>query len=137
MRSTTLSRRAVLAFATAAALSCAAHAQSPAPVKLAMIESLSGPFANTGEAVVRNIVWAIERVNRVDRQPAIFYFHPWEIDPHQPRVRGVGAMIGPLLFAWIFSASVSAGGFPGLAWLVAAALLGIGLVVALQGRRAN
>jgi polysaccharide deacetylase family protein (PEP-CTERM system associated) len=35
--------------------------------------------------------WAIERVNRLDCQPAIFYFHPWEIDPHQPRVRGVGA----------------------------------------------
>ena len=35
--------------------------------------------------------WAIERVNRVDRQPAIFYFHPWEIDPHQPRIRGVSA----------------------------------------------
>ena len=35
--------------------------------------------------------WAIERVNRVDRQPAIFYFHPWEIDPHQPRVGGVSA----------------------------------------------
>ena len=35
--------------------------------------------------------WAIERVNRVDRQPAIFYFHPWEIDPQQPRIRGVSA----------------------------------------------
>jgi polysaccharide deacetylase family protein (PEP-CTERM system associated) len=35
--------------------------------------------------------WAIERVNRIDRQPAIFYFHPWEIDPEQPRIRGVGA----------------------------------------------
>ena len=33
------------------------------PVKLALIESLSGPFANTGEAVFRNIYWAIERVN--------------------------------------------------------------------------
>ncbi len=28
-----------------------------------MIEGLSGPFANTGEAVFRNLVWAIERVN--------------------------------------------------------------------------
>jgi polysaccharide deacetylase family protein (PEP-CTERM system associated) len=35
--------------------------------------------------------WAIQRVNRVDGQPAIFYFHPWEIDPHQPRIPGVGA----------------------------------------------
>ena len=33
------------------------------PIKLALIESLSGPFANTGEAVYRNIAWAIERVN--------------------------------------------------------------------------
>jgi polysaccharide deacetylase family protein (PEP-CTERM system associated) len=30
--------------------------------------------------------WAIRQVNRVDRRPAIFYFHPWEIDPGQPRV---------------------------------------------------
>ena len=62
MRSTNVSRRTVLALA-AAVLSSAAGAQSPVPIKLALIESLSGPFANTGEAVVRNIVWAIERVN--------------------------------------------------------------------------
>ena len=30
--------------------------------------------------------WAIDRVNIRDGRPAIFYFHPWEIDPHQPRV---------------------------------------------------
>jgi polysaccharide deacetylase family protein (PEP-CTERM system associated) len=34
--------------------------------------------------------WAIERVNRIDGKPAIFYMHPWEIDPEQPRVPGVG-----------------------------------------------
>ena len=34
--------------------------------------------------------WAIDRVNRVDGRPAIFYFHPWEIDPQQPRVKGAG-----------------------------------------------
>ena len=27
-------------------------------------------------------------MNEVDRRPAIFYFHPWEIDPGQPRVPG-------------------------------------------------
>jgi polysaccharide deacetylase family protein (PEP-CTERM system associated) len=32
--------------------------------------------------------WAVERVNRVDRRPAIFYMHPWEIDPEQPRIPG-------------------------------------------------
>jgi polysaccharide deacetylase family protein (PEP-CTERM system associated) len=30
--------------------------------------------------------WAIRQVNRRDGRPAVFYFHPWEIDPHQPRV---------------------------------------------------
>ena len=29
--------------------------------------------------------WAVERVNRHDGRPAAFYFHPWEIDPDQPR----------------------------------------------------
>ncbi|WP_338769401.1 XrtA system polysaccharide deacetylase [Massilia sp. METH4] len=33
----------------------------------------------------------MRRVNREDGQPAIFYFHPWEIDPGQPRIGGVGA----------------------------------------------
>ena len=32
-------------------------------LKIAMIESLSGPFGNTGEAVYRNLLWATERVN--------------------------------------------------------------------------
>ena len=30
--------------------------------------------------------WAIRQVNRQDQRPAVFYFHPWEIDPDQPRV---------------------------------------------------
>ena len=33
--------------------------------------------------------WAIQRLNQEDRRPAIFYFHPWEIDPDQPRVAGL------------------------------------------------
>lgn len=33
--------------------------------------------------------WMIERVNLNDGQPAIFYFHPWEIDPDQPRIPGI------------------------------------------------
>ncbi|MCC7486312.1 MAG: DUF3473 domain-containing protein [Burkholderiales bacterium] len=32
--------------------------------------------------------WCLKRVNSVDRQPCIFYFHPWEIDPGQPRQHG-------------------------------------------------
>ncbi|WP_323810247.1 XrtA system polysaccharide deacetylase [Sphingobium baderi] len=32
--------------------------------------------------------WAIRQVNGQDQRPAILYFHPWEIDPGQPRVAG-------------------------------------------------
>jgi polysaccharide deacetylase family protein (PEP-CTERM system associated) len=32
--------------------------------------------------------WAIRQVNRREERPAVFYFHPWEIDPGQPRVAG-------------------------------------------------
>jgi len=35
--------------------------------------------------------WMMAKVNQDDRQPALFYFHPWEIDPGQPRPEGVGA----------------------------------------------
>lgn len=30
--------------------------------------------------------WGIRRLNRQEKQPAIFYLHPWEIDPEQPRL---------------------------------------------------
>ena len=34
--------------------------------------------------------WMMRRVNQRDGESGIFYFHPWEIDPEQPRQRGVG-----------------------------------------------
>ncbi len=34
--------------------------------------------------------WSLRRINGVDGKPAMFYFHPWEIDPEQPRVDGIG-----------------------------------------------
>ena len=45
------------------ALAAMAQGSAAEPIKLALIESLSGPFANTGEAVFRNLAWAVERVN--------------------------------------------------------------------------
>ena len=33
---------------------------------------------------------AIKRVNRVERRPIMFYLHPWEIDPDQPRISASG-----------------------------------------------
>jgi len=32
--------------------------------------------------------WALRRVNVKEHRPAIFYLHPWEIDPSQPRIAG-------------------------------------------------
>ena len=66
---TLFSRRRACQAGALAALSAAAgglaRAAQPAaaPIPLALIESLSGPFANTGEAVFRNVLWATERVN--------------------------------------------------------------------------
>jgi polysaccharide deacetylase family protein (PEP-CTERM system associated) len=32
--------------------------------------------------------WAIKTIHQRDGQPIIVYFHPWELDPEQPRVKG-------------------------------------------------
>jgi branched-chain amino acid transport system substrate-binding protein len=55
-------RRLVPLWLAACALGAAAQ-PAPDPIRLALIEGLSGPFANAGEAVHRNLQWAVERVN--------------------------------------------------------------------------
>lgn len=35
--------------------------------------------------------WMLRRVNQEDRESAVFYFHPWEIDTGQPRIPGIDA----------------------------------------------
>lgn len=35
--------------------------------------------------------WALRRINEVEQASGIFYFHPWEIDPDQPRLSGITA----------------------------------------------
>jgi len=32
--------------------------------------------------------WGLKRINEKERQPAVIYFHPWEIDVDQPRLQG-------------------------------------------------
>lgn len=53
----------LLAVALSAPLLALAQPAPAAPIRLALIEGLSGAFANTGEAVFRNLSWAVERVN--------------------------------------------------------------------------
>jgi polysaccharide deacetylase family protein (PEP-CTERM system associated) len=31
--------------------------------------------------------WAVRHINEVEKQPAMVYFHPWEIDAEQPRIQ--------------------------------------------------
>jgi branched-chain amino acid transport system substrate-binding protein len=78
------SRRTLLA---CAAVLCfvPAHAQSPAPIRLALIEGLSGPFANTGESVVRNIAWALERVNARGGVPTAQGLRPMVLTRHDSK----------------------------------------------------
>lgn len=35
--------------------------------------------------------WALRRINRQEGESGLFYFHPWEIDPEQPRPEGLPA----------------------------------------------
>ena len=46
------------------ALAATPTAPEREPIRLALIEGLSGPFANAGDAVWRNLLWAVERVNQ-------------------------------------------------------------------------
>ena len=62
LKASTLALGASIAPLSVTSAWAAAHV-SATPLKLALVESMSGPFANTGDAVLRNIAWAIERVN--------------------------------------------------------------------------
>ncbi len=77
-----LRRQALLAgLATAAGVraGAASPTPAPAPIPLALIEGFSGPFANTGEAVYRNLLWGTERVNARGGVPLPGGARPWQL----------------------------------------------------------
>jgi polysaccharide deacetylase family protein (PEP-CTERM system associated) len=63
------------------------------PISTVRLGKRNFPFSGGGYfrilpyAYVR---WAMRRVNRVEKLPAVFYLHPWEIDPAQPRLTTSG-----------------------------------------------
>jgi branched-chain amino acid transport system substrate-binding protein len=63
MSHTHFTRRHVLGAALSASF-VPALAQPAQNIRIGLIEAFSGPFANAGEAVFRNLLWAIERVNQ-------------------------------------------------------------------------
>ncbi len=77
-----LRRQALLAgLATVAGVRAGAASppSAPAPIPLALIEGFSGPFANTGEAVYRNLLWGTERVNARGGVPLPGGARPWQL----------------------------------------------------------
>ena len=58
------------------------------PLSTARLLGVNLPIGGGGYFRLLPTAWfrrGIRRVNTRDGQPAIFYFHPWELDPHQPR----------------------------------------------------
>jgi branched-chain amino acid transport system substrate-binding protein len=96
-RSLTLQRSSrALKAAVAALLLIAqpAHAQQKSTIHLALIEGLSGPFGNTGEAAYRNIRWAAERVNARGGVKLADGSHPLEIDRYDSKGTAEDALTG-------------------------------------------
>ncbi|HYX63392.1 MAG TPA: XrtA system polysaccharide deacetylase, partial [Burkholderiales bacterium] len=63
------------------------------PISTARLAAINVPAGGGG--YFRLLPYAVSRslirsVNRRDRQAAVFYLHPWELDPGQPRVEGAG-----------------------------------------------
>jgi len=61
-----------------------------APASTTIVGPLNLPIAGGGYFRILPYWWTrwgVNRVNSLERQPAIFYLHPWEIDPDQPRLK--------------------------------------------------
>jgi polysaccharide deacetylase family protein (PEP-CTERM system associated) len=65
-------------------------------IPMTTVQWFGSNFPCSGGGYFRLLPYAVSRfnmrrVNRHDRQSCVFYFHPWEIDPDQPRQQGVDA----------------------------------------------
>lgn len=70
-------------------IACAGRTILEAPPSTVRIGSVNLPMAGGGYFRLLPYAWTrwgISRLNRVERRPAIFYLHPWELDPRQPRL---------------------------------------------------
>jgi polysaccharide deacetylase family protein (PEP-CTERM system associated) len=60
------------------------------PASTARVGPLNLPIAGGGYFRIlpyRWTQWGISRVNRLEGRPVVFYLHPWEVDPTQPRIK--------------------------------------------------
>ncbi len=60
------------------------------PPSVARFAGMNLPVGGGGYFRLSPLPWTLfclRRINRVRRQPFVFYVHPWELDPEQPRIR--------------------------------------------------
>lgn len=60
------------------------------PLSTIRLGRVNVPIAGGGYFRLFPYAWTrfgIRRLNRVERKPAVFYVHPWELDPGQPRLQ--------------------------------------------------
>ncbi|MGH7263770.1 MAG: XrtA system polysaccharide deacetylase [Candidatus Rokuibacteriota bacterium] len=58
------------------------------PIGTARVGGVNWPVGGGGYFRLLPVTWirrGIQRVNRLEGRPTMFYFHPWELDPDQPR----------------------------------------------------
>ena len=61
------------------------------PLSVAHVAGLKFPVAGGGYFRLFPLAWTnhcLARINRATGKPFVFYIHPWELDPHQPRIQG-------------------------------------------------
>jgi polysaccharide deacetylase family protein (PEP-CTERM system associated) len=61
------------------------------PLSTVRVGKMNLPFGGGGYLRLLPLTytrWAIKRMHCCHRQPVIVYFHPWELDPDQPRLKG-------------------------------------------------
>jgi polysaccharide deacetylase family protein (PEP-CTERM system associated) len=61
------------------------------PLSTVRVGRMNFPVAGGGYLRLlpyRFVRWGLRHINRREKQPAIIYLHPWELDPNQPRIKG-------------------------------------------------
>ena len=65
-------------------------------VPISTLRLLNRNFPSSGGGYFRLLPyqlsrWMLNRINEGEQRSGIFYFHPWEIDPDQPRIPGISS----------------------------------------------
>jgi polysaccharide deacetylase family protein (PEP-CTERM system associated) len=65
------------------------------PPSVVRVAGVNVPVAGGGYFRLYPLAWThylLRRINGVERRPFVFYMHPWELDPNQPRIKTASAV---------------------------------------------